>query len=136
MSKDYEPRIARPGPAHRAARIPQTGRLALDLRHLVTKQSAAEVRCRHISGHCCCPRPYLGRALAVAIALQLVMVLFVVVSGVTALGVICCVAMTISIWAFVGAEIVTFFRVGLLEQDDVPPGPVARVREDFEKLAE
>lgn len=89
--------------------------------------------CRHDIG-CSCRRPDLGKALVIAIALQLVMGIVAIATGALAVGLVVCGSMAVCMWVFVVTEIIAFYRVGLPETDEVPPGPVLGVRYESEQL--
>lgn len=87
---------------------------------LPTASSADPTRdgpCHHRSG-CTCRRPYLGRALVTSVVIECVLALFTIAAGSPVVGLIACAAMAACMAVAVAAEVVAFYRIGLVETDD------------------
>lgn len=72
--------------------------------------------------NCDCRRPYIGRALVIAVALELFMGLVSIATGATLIGVVACASMAGCMWMYAVAEIVAFYRVGLPQPDPMEAG--------------
>lgn len=68
---------------------------------------------------CSCRRPYLGRALVIAVAMELFMGLVAISTGATLIGVVACASMAGCMWLYALAEVVAFYRVGLPQPDPI-----------------
>lgn len=82
---------------------------------------SADSPCHHTAG-CSCRRPYLGRALVIAVVLELVMAVIAIATGATLIGVVACASMAGCTWLYALTEIVAFYRVGLPEPDRLEVG--------------
>lgn len=77
--------------------------------------------CHHQTG-CSCRRPYLGRALIIAVGLELLMGVIAIATGATMIGIVACASMAGCTWLYAVAEIIAYYRVGLPEPDRIQVG--------------
>lgn len=85
------------------------------------RDPAAGSPCEHRPG-CSCRRPYIGRALVIAVGLELVMAVIAIRTGATFIGFVACATMAGCMWLYALAEIIAFYRVGLPQPDDADVG--------------
>lgn len=87
-------------------------RRVLDVRINPAQRVITAGPCAHKVG-CHCRRPVIGRALIIAIGIQMLMGIAAIGAGAGSIGLVACGAMATCTWLYAVAEIIAFYRIGL-----------------------
>lgn len=96
----------------------------LGIRLNPARRTAAGPQCLH-RDDCHCRRPAIGRALVIAVGLELIMGLAAIATDAGLIGLVACASMAACIWSYALAEVVSFYRIGLPEPE---PARIGRTR--------